>query len=129
MQRRIFEDLSTFFVKYQVDVYIPSASWFIQVNYQRCNKYNKCFFNDKSEDIYKRHLQRASTWMDVVNQVYGRLTLTDKTYVTTWHMRRQSMFFRIPFEFGFFDTSLIFHLSVDPVLILKFIKVKLLLIV
>lgn len=35
-------------------MYIPSASWFIQVNYQRCNKYNKCFFNDKSEDIYKR---------------------------------------------------------------------------
>lgn len=44
-------------------------------------------------------------------------------------MRRPSIFFRIPLEFGFFDTSLIFHLSVDLVLILKFIKLKLLLIV
>lgn len=79
--------------------------------------------------IFTKEAHRASTWMDVVNQVYGRLTLTDKTYVTTWHMRRQSIFFRIPLEFGFFDTNLIFHLSVDLVLILKFIKLKLLLIV
>lgn len=67
--------------------------------------------------------------MDVVNQVYGRRPLTGKTYVTTWHMRRQSIFFRIPFEFGFFDTNPIFHLSIDLVLILKFEKLTLLLIV
>lgn len=79
--------------------------------------------------ICTKEAHRASTWVDVVNQVYGRLTLTDKTYVTTWYMRRQSIFFRIPLEFGFFDTSLIFHLSVNLVLILKFIKLKLLLIV
>lgn len=67
--------------------------------------------------------------MDVVNQVYGRRPLTGKTYVTTWHMRGQSIFFRIPLEFGFFDTSLIFHMSVYLILILKFVKLTLLLIV
>lgn len=33
--------------------------------------------------IFTKEAHRASTWMDVINQVYGRLTLTDKTYVTT----------------------------------------------
>lgn len=52
-----------------------------------------------------------------------------KTYFDGQNLCNNLAFFRISLEFGFFDTRLIFHLSVDLLLTLKFAKLKLLLIV